>query len=120
MLSVFPSLLSWSQISPLIIRVTLGIIFIFWTYRTWKKGSATSTQKIASILEGMAGILLIIGLWTQVAALVAIVDLIVRLIERTSKKAFLTDGVNYYFILLVMAISILLTGAGFLAFDYPL
>jgi uncharacterized membrane protein YphA (DoxX/SURF4 family) len=77
-------------------------------------------QKAIGIIEGVAGILLVIGLWTQVAALVVFVDLVIRLVERIMKKAFLTDGVNYYLVLLVMAISLMVTGAGWIAFDLPL
>ena len=75
---------------------------------------------VLGIIEGVAGILLVIGLWTQVAALVVFVDLVIRLVERIMKKAFLTDGVNYYLVLLVMAISLMVTGAGWIAFDLPL
>ena len=120
MLSAFPSLLSWSQLSPLLIRVTLGAVFVFRSYRALAKTSNTSMIKLHGLIEGLAGILLIIGLWTQVAALVAAIDMIALLIERGMKKALFTDGVNYYLILLVMALSLLVTGAGFLAFDLPL
>lgn len=131
MLSLFPSLLSYQQLSPFIVRVTLGAVFVFWAYRTFrnKNGnlfaasaltSSPVNMKIIAIVEAAAGILLVVGLWTQVAALVAAIDLLIRLIERVKNRAFLTDGVNYYLILLVMALSLLVTGAGRLAFDLPL
>ena len=71
-------------------------------------------------IEGVSGILLMIGLWTQIAALIIFTDLIIRTINKIIKKAFLTDGVNYYFILLVMAASLVFMSAGLLAFDLPL
>ena len=120
MLSVFPSFLSWSQVSPLIIRLTLGVVFIFWSYRAFLQKSLPISQKIITIIEVIAGILLVIGLWTQVAALVIAIDLIVRLYQKATQRAFLSDGVNYYLILLVMAVSLLFTGAGFWSFDLPL
>ena len=120
MLSVFPSLLTWGQASPFIIRLTLGAVFIFWAYRSFRKQPSDAKAKLIGLIEGIAGILLVIGTWTQVAALVAIIDLLVRLVERVTKKAFLSDGVNYYLILLVLALSLMVTGAGFLARDLPL
>ncbi len=119
-LSVFPSLLAFEQISPLLIRLTLGVVLVYSAYRALSGTSLNIQKKSLHIIEALAGLFLILGLWTQVAALFATVDLIVRLIDKIIKKAFLTDGVNYYLILLVLAISLLFTGGGFLGFDRPL
>lgn len=120
MLSIFPSLLTWQLFAPLLMRLTLGTVIVFEAYRAYSKRSISLQQKILSLVEVLAGILLIIGLWTQVAALFIAIDLIIRLAYKIKSKKFLNDGVNYYLILLVMAISLLVTGAGFLAFDMPL
>lgn len=117
MLSVFPSLLTWSQLSPFLIRLTLGAVFVFWTYGVFKRKPA---DKIIGIIGGIAGILLVIGLYTQIAALVATLIMLVCLVEKIKKSLFFNDGVNYYFLLLIMALSLLFTGAGFWAFDLPL
>lgn len=119
-LSLFPSLLTYQQAAPLIIRIILAAVLIHWAYRELKNPVATIHAKGLCLIEGVVGILLFIGLYTQGAALVAAIDLLVRLINRITKKAFLTDGVNYYLILLVLAVSLMLTGAGFYAFDLPL
>ncbi|MFA6404596.1 MAG: hypothetical protein WCW03_01185 [Candidatus Paceibacterota bacterium] len=124
MLSIFPSLLTYEQLSPFLIRLSLGAVFLFWAYRSFRANKSSNNvslnTKIIQIIEGLLGIMLIIGLWTQLAALIILIDLIVRLIDRIRGKAFLTDGVNYYLLLLIMAISLLVTGAGFFAFDMPL
>ena len=120
MLSVFPSLLSWSQISPLLIRLALAAVFLHRSYRGFRDSRAPSRDKAVAIVEAVSGILLVIGLWTQVAALAIAIDLVIRLVDRAGKRALLTDGVNYYLILLVLSLSVIVTGAGFLAFDYPL
>ena len=120
MLSTFPSLLSWSQFSPFLIRITLGTILIFWAYRVLADKSIDSQNKIIGIIEAISGIMLVIGLWSQIAALIVTVDLVIRLVGKIRNKAFLTDGVNYYLVLLVMALSLMVTGAGFWAFDLPL
>ena len=120
MLSAFPTLLSYQQLSPLIIRLVLGIILLHWSYRGFRTGKQSGANKALNLAEGLIGLLLLIGLWTQVAALVATIGLAVCLIQKIRAKAFLTDGVNYTLILLVLAISLLVTGPGWIAFDYPL
>lgn len=120
MLSLFPSLLTWQEISPLMIRVVLGAIFIFIAYRVFVDKSAKSTTKVVAIIEFISGALILVGLWTQLAAMVIAIDLIIRIAGKIKTKSFLTDGVNYYVLLLVMSLSLIVTGAGFLAFDYPL
>lgn len=119
MLSIFPDLLSYQMFAPLLIRLTLGIIFIHWTYKTLRSRPDTN-KKMVAIVEGVAGLLLVIGLWTQVAALVIAIDLVIRLYGKYQTKSLLTDGINYYLVLLVLAVSLLFTGAGFVAFDLPL
>lgn len=121
MLSLFPSLLNYQQVSPFLIRVTLGIIFLFWAYRSFRRNAVTtSNTKMVGIIEGLVGIALLIGIWTQIVALIAVVDMIVRLIDRIKNRAFLTDGVNYYLIVLIMAVSLLFVGPGFCSVDLPL
>lgn len=118
--SIFWPLLTWQLAAPLLIRVTLGAVLIHWAYREFKSGRSSAKIRIVSGLEGVVGILLVIGLWTQGAALVAAIVLATKLGGRIRSKAFLTDGVNYYLILLVLALSLLVTGAGFWAFDIQL
>ncbi len=120
MLSLFPSLLAFQMFSPLIIRLTLGGILLYWSYKTIVKSRPQTNQKVVSLIEGISGTLLIIGLWTQVAALIVVIDFVVRLYFKFQKKLLFSDGVNYYFVLLVLAVSLLFSGAGFLAFDLPI
>jgi len=77
-------------------------------------------MKLVGLVEAIAGVLMVIGLWTQLAALVAGIDLVVRIGGRIKARAFLTDGVNYYVVLLVLAISLMVLGAGKMAFDLPI
>jgi uncharacterized membrane protein YphA (DoxX/SURF4 family) len=113
-LSFFPSLLSYQLFAPFALRLVLGIILILWAYKKF------GNQKVYAIVEGTVGILLIIGLYTQLAVLIVSIGLITLIIKKIKVKAFLTDGVNYYLILLVIALSLLVTGPGRFAFDLPL
>lgn len=117
MLSLFPTLLAWQELSPFLIRLVLGAVFIHWAYVGLRASGANGWWKLLAAIEGVAGILVVVGLWTQLAAIFLAIDLLVRVIGRITKKAFLTNGVNYYLILLVLAVSLLVTGAGWLAFD---
>lgn len=120
MLSLFPTLFSYSQLGPFLLRVILGATLIYFAYNNLTRNQATNNEKAAGVLEGLSGILLVIGLFTQAAALVAAIILSVRLAKKIAAKAFLTSGINYYLILLFIALSLLVSGAGSFAFDLRL
>ena len=119
MLSIFPTLLAYEQLAPFIIRIALGAVLIYWRIKASKE-TATIANKTVRTLEGVSGILLIIGLYTQVASLFVVIDMIVRIVDKIKHRQFLTDGVNYYALLLVMALSLVFLGAGAFSFDLPL
>jgi uncharacterized membrane protein YphA (DoxX/SURF4 family) len=121
-LSLFPYLLSYQQLSPFIIRIVLGVTLAYFGYDKIRDGakSSGSNSKIYGWVEIIVAIFLIIGLWTQLAAILNAVILVIKIGWKIKEKKFLTDGVNYYILLLAMAISLVFTGAGFLAIDYPL
>jgi len=114
MFSIFPPLLSYSGFAPFLLRLTLGAVLGVWAYKNFK------TDKKLSILEGILGALLVLGLFTQLASLVTAILLGTRLFSKIRSKTFLTDGVNYYLILFIISICLIFTGAGYLAFDLPL
>lgn len=122
MLSIFPQLLTYQEFSPLLLRLTLGVILLYWAYRGLQKDERPlSNKKIALVaFEGLLGILLIIGFLTQLAALLSTLVFFIHLLQKIKNRAFLTNGVNYYFILLVISLCLLLTGPGRLAVDLPL
>jgi uncharacterized membrane protein YphA (DoxX/SURF4 family) len=122
MLSIFPSLLSFEGFAPLIIRIVVGITLAWFGYQKIKgRGTSSgSNTTIYGVIEIIVSIFLIIGLFTQVAAMINALILIIKLGFKINQKAFLTNGINYYLLLLAMAISLIFTGPGFLAFDLPL
>lgn len=119
MFSIFPPLLSFSGLSPLLLRLTLGLVMLFWAFNKFK-AHKTGGITAVSIIEALVGISLFVGFMTQVAAFISAIILGIRLVKKIRNRAFFTDGVNYYFILFVIAISLIFTGAGFIAFDLPL
>lgn len=122
MLSTFPSLLAFEGFAPLIIRVVLGVTLAWFGYQKIKgRGqSSGSNSLIYGIIEVVISVFLIIGLFTQIAALLNALILVIKLGFKVNQKAFLTNGINYYLLLLAMAISLVFTGPGFIAFDLPL
>ena len=117
MLSLFSHLYQYDLFVPFLLRIVLGCVFLHWSYREIKTSESGSIKKLVGIFEGLAGALLIIGLWAQGAALFGCIDLLVRTFGRLHRRAFLTDGVNYYLILLVLALSLIVTGPGLFAKD---
>ncbi len=122
MLSIFPSLLAYEGLAPLLIRLVVGGTLVWFGYQKviGKGRSSGSNTILYGVVEMIIAFFIIIGLFTQLAALINVVILIIKLGHKITKKEFFTDGVNYYVLLLAMAVSLLFTGPGFLAFDLPL
>ena len=107
---------------PLLIRLVLGITLAYFGYRKIvnKGTSSGSNAKAYGAVEIIIALFLVIGLFTQLAALLNAIILVIKLGFKARDKAFLSDGINYYVLLLVMAISLIFTGPGFFAYDLPL
>src|SRR3954471_21517064 len=118
MLSLFPVLLSYQQLSPFLIRLVLAGIMIYWSYSGIRHN--TGSKRILDAGQGIVGIFILIGLWTQAAAGLAALGFLVCIVGKIRDRKFLTDGVNYMLLLLIMAISLMLTGPGWWAYDMPL
>lgn len=119
MLSLFPSLLAFEQLAPFLLRLTLGAVLIFWAYGKIKARSDWKPTTLG-LIEAVAGLLLIVGFMTQLGALVALIILAVKLIKKLQTRSLFTNGVNYYFILFVISLSLLFMGPGAFAIDLPL
>lgn len=79
--------------------------------------SSGSNSYRYGLIEVIIAIFLIVGLYTQLAALINAIILIFKIGFKINEKKFLTDGVNYYVLLLAMAIALLFMGPGVLSFD---
>ena len=134
MLSVFPSLLTYQMFSPLILRVVLGFVLVTLGYLKLKKERARWNlffqtihlkpahlfTKAFGLLEIFGGIALILGFYTQVAALVFAVINLCELCVESKEATLLKRDMVFYLLLFVIALSLLFTGPGFYAFDLPL
>jgi putative oxidoreductase len=134
MLSVFPFLLTYQLAAPLLLRLTLGLILanFGWTkLRRQKAEKAAFFETIGlrpgiiwvwiiALVEIVAGLFLIAGFLTQIAALTAAIILIAAIFLKKKHPASFESGLCLLSICLVIALSLLLTGPGFFAFDLPL
>jgi hypothetical protein len=114
-LSVFPSLLTFGLLAPFLLRLAIGVLQLL-------TGIEKSKKKLGgvSVVQVISSILLIVGLYTQVVALIAI--LLIGIEYRSEKKAGkLSRERGALFILMgTILLSLLFTGPGFFAFDLPL
>jgi hypothetical protein len=121
MLNPFPGFLDFALFAPVIIRVFLGIYFIISGLRIFnalRQGNNVA-EEVSSFSFGFAllfllgGFSVFLGFYTQMGALMLIFSSILCSIKDKHNRTL-------YYILFAMALSLLFSGAGFLAFDLPL
>jgi len=134
MLNTFPELLTFSMLGPFILRITLGLIFIdlgVLKFRAEKERWLTSFQALNinpaelllpayAILQIIGGVLLFIGLWTQLAALAFVIFTGIELYVEWEAKDILKRDIVFYVLIFTISASLLLTGAGAYSLDIPL
>ena len=114
-LSIFPQLLTFGLIAPLLLRLGVGLFLVYLGKKRYQK-----IYNWSAIIYAISGILLIIGLYTQIAVLVSM--LIIGFDFYMDKKTapISKDKIFLYVITGIILLSLLFTGPGFLAFDLPL
>ena len=114
-LTTFPELLTFGLIAPLLLRLAVGILRLFAGLERYKK-----EYRYLSILYVISSVMLIVGLYTQIACVIAL--LLVAFDYYTEKKAktLSREKIALTILMKVILISLLFTGPGFLAFDLPL
>ena len=133
MLNVFQSLLTFQLAAPFILRVTIGLIFLKFGYQTLKnrrekaefvEGLGLKPGSlfvwILGILEIIAGGFLLIGFLTQTAALFAALTSLTAMILKKKHASSTKCSGGFLILIILISISLLFTGAGFLAIDLPL
>ncbi len=132
--NIFPELFSYSYLAPLILRVVLGLVFLnlgVLKLSKEKAGWRSSLNALGvrpasffvwflGLVEIIGGLLLIAGAYTQVAALVLVVIAISELLIEYEEESILKRDFVFYLLLAGICISLLLTGAGLHAIDFPI
>lgn len=134
MLNLFPELLNYALLAPLILRLVVGLIFIdlgLLKFRSEKERWMASfetlhlrpTDLFVPLYGGLqiaGGVMLILGLWTQVAALAFVIFTGLELYVEMKARDVLKRDMVFYLLLFIISLSLLLTGAGAYAVDMPL
>ena len=134
MLNTFPDLLTYSFFAPTLLRVAVALVFAYLAWHHWSARRAC-TGEIASfvsssvagglcmvyaLIEALVALGLIVGVYTQVAALVGAVITLKILVLKRSFHQTAPLSRTAYALVCVICISLLITGAGALALDLPL
>ena len=134
MLNPFPELLMYSFFAPLVLRVVLGLIFLDlgvlkfrgererWlaSFEALRLRPADFFLTLYGLLQIAGGIMLIIGFWTQVAALAFVIFTGIELYVEWQAREILKRDMVFYLLAFVISLSLLLSGAGAYAIDIPL
>ena len=134
MLNTFPDLLTYSLFAPLLLRVVLGLIMVdlgFLKFRAEKErwmglfdliGLRPSKWfvKIFALVEIIGGLMLVVGVYTQIVALIFILITLSELILEWKEEALIKRNLPFYFLLFTISLSLLFSGAGAFAIDLHL
>lgn len=133
MFNPFPELLDLAYLAPFILRLGFGLVLFITSFHqlldrhdelsarfkeVWPK-NGTNILWIASVVEIVVGLSFIAGFYTQIAALVGIIFSITAITYKKYRQATTRDLV-FYILMLVISLSLIVTGAGIFAFDLPL
>ncbi len=124
----------YSLLGPFILRLVLGLIFLDlgvlklrgekerWlaSFETLGLRPADLFVPLYAILQIIGGLLLLVGLWTQVATLVFAVFTGIELYVEWKAGEILKRDMVFYLLIFIISLSLLLTGAGAYAIDIPL
>src|SRR3989344_4440067 len=126
MLNPFPELLYYSMLAPFILRVVAGFIFLdlgvlaFKTERLRWITSLTAIRipnpklaiKILGSIQIVTGIMLIVGYYTQIAAIILAVLTFAEAYIEYKEPSMLKRNIVFYTMLFVITLSLLFSGAG--------
>lgn len=132
MFNTFPDLLVYTFFAPLLLRVSVAMLFFYLAYNALVHRRAVANLSfpiiggggwapwVAVVVYGAIATSLLLGIYTQIAALLGISALLkVHFFERAYPVlAPISRGTRFFAI--VVLCTLLLTGAGALAFDLPL
>ncbi len=134
MLNIFPELLDYGFIAPTLLRLLLGVYFIklgVEKYNVHKDHiaeflSSLKLNPAVTIVQTLGGVEIVLGLMfitgtlTQIAALITLIIALVSLVLTYKAPELKIKTPTIYLFIITISLSLLLSGAGFLAVDFPL
>ena len=110
----FPELLTYSFYAPLLLRIALAFYALLVVYKQREKEAI-----YYRVVFFIVGIALLVGFYVQIAVLVLALLLIISLFDAHARLNTEVSRVELI-LLLAIILSLLVTGAGYLAIDLPL
>ena len=122
MLNTFPDLLTLSFMAPFILRVFAGSYFLkqAWMELIEYKKRKDNSPRPLRIIGAIGGILLIIGFLTQITSFFLLLIIIFNIINRVRNKKLKEEKLDFYLLMIAILLSLIISGAGFMAIDLPL
>lgn len=131
MLNVFPELLTYTIFAPTLLRAFLVLFFLYsaWSRLLTNRSEHTKTFKklgfpvpgayviIIGLIELAGAAFLLLGAYTQIAALVLAVWVLALIILKVQNPKIIKGDLLFYILLLLVLLSLLLSGAGGFALD---
>lgn len=134
MLNTFPELLNYAMLGPTLLRLVLAFTLITIGIDTIRNKRALFVAYFAgkeypmanilpwkfAIVEIILGVFFLFGFFTQITALISVYVLFSLFYIENRAERILPHTSFFYVVMIVIALSLLLTGAGAFAVDLPL
>jgi uncharacterized membrane protein YphA (DoxX/SURF4 family) len=130
--SLFPDIFFLSPFAYTLLRFTAGCVFLLAAWAHYERRNELGTipfmvigkgvwiPVFASIIEGLTGFALILGVFTQAAAIAGALLAIKSFVWKRRYSAMFPLSRTASALLFVICLSLVVTGAGALAVDLPL
>lgn len=133
-LNTFPQILTFSILAPLILRVVVGFIAIDLGYLKLGKEKVQWAElfdtihfrpaeifiKIFAFVEIIGGLMLLVGAYTQIVAIIFAVVYFCEAVLEYREEALENRTLPFYILMFVISLSLIFTGAGTFALDIPM
>jgi len=134
MLNPFPELLDFALPAVFLLRFVLGIFFVRFGYLKLSRDKEVKMHFFeqaglrpayvflwgTALLEIVGGLMLVFGVFTQIAALVLSILMLGSVIIKIRNTSALRNDLEFYVLLFIATLSLLFLGPGIFAFDLPL
>ena len=132
MLNPFPELLMLSFFIPMILRITVAAVFAYLAIAHFKNKKEVAKEisfvshevavwgvGVLILIELAVAVGLFVGFWTQVAAIVGVLLCLKPLLRKGLHILNPLSRLSYILVM-VMCLTLIISGAGIFAFDIPL
>jgi uncharacterized membrane protein YphA (DoxX/SURF4 family) len=130
-LNPFPTLLIFSFFAPTLLRIAAAAVFAYVAYAHYQKRRSLAQTRfpimrgawvvhLSIVAEVLVALALFAGYYTQIAAVVGLLIALKQLVWRNKYPNFFILPRTTSFLLLIICFTLLMSGAGALAFDLPL